>query len=304
MQYQVLENFKKHYSRKSKNTLDSYVATVKKYYEFVESEMGWSSESDVITNSDWSSVNLFVNHMIDKELSPYTVNQRISALKTYFKFLRLQHLITVNPVEEVELVGTESVEQKTDYLTINEYKKLLEVITTPTGGKQDCFEFTSSRDVFMVGLMLTTGLRISEVLEMKVDQIDIENKRVKVLGKGKKLRSVPVTNEVLQLMTNYLQTRRQLKQIVDNDVLFLSKTGKKMSRQNTNSNIKKYCKRAGIEKDIHNHSLRHTALSTMAESGMSMVKVQAIAGHESVTTTNRYVHVTTDDVEEFMPKLF
>ena len=143
MEYNVLNSFEKHYSRKSKHTLDSYVGTVKKYYEFVEGEMGWDTEQKIIESSDCSSVNLFVNSLIDKGLSPYTVNQRISGLKTYFKFLRLQHLITTNPVEEVELVGTESVEQNTDYLTIEEYKKLLETITTPTGGKQDCFEFTS-----------------------------------------------------------------------------------------------------------------------------------------------------------------
>lgn len=304
MELKVLESFTKHYSRKSKHTLDSYVGTVRQYYTFVQQEQGWTTEEQIIKETTWSEINLFVNSLLDKGLSPITVNQRISGLKTYFKFLRLKHMITTNPVEEVELVGTGDVEQNTDFLTPDEFKKLMETIKTPTGGKQDCFELTSTRDVFMVGLMLTTGLRISEVLEMKVDQIDAENRRVKVLGKGKKLRTVPVTKEVLNLMTRYLEVRQNLKNIVDEDVLFLSKTGKKMSRQNTNTNIKKYCKRAGIDKDIHNHSLRHTALTTMSEMGMSITKVQAIAGHESVTTTNRYVHTKTEDVEEYMPKLF
>ncbi len=304
MEYNVLENFKKHYARKSVNTLKSYESTVKQYYTYVQQEMGWSTELDVINNSDWSSVNLFVNSLIDKGLSPYSVNQKISGLKTYFKFLKLQHMVAVNPVDEVELVGTDSVEQKAEYLTINEYQTLMATITTPTGGKQDCFEFTSKRDVFMVGLMLTTGLRISEVLTLKIDQIDTKNGKVQVLGKGKKLRCVPVSNEVLELMSNYLEVRRQLKQIVDNDVLFLSKTGKQMSRQNTNSNIKKYCKRAGIEKDITNHSLRHSALSGMAELGMPVVKIQAMAGHESAITTGRYVHIELENVDEYIPKLF
>ena len=98
--------------------------------------------------------------------------------------------------------------------------------------------------------------------------------------------------------------RDNLKTIVDEDVLFLSRNGKQMNRQNTNTNIKKYCKRAGIEKDIHNHSLRHSALTAMSENGMSVAKVQAIAGHSSPSTTSRYLHTSTEDLDEYLPNLW
>ena len=301
---QVLENFVKHYSRKSVNTLDSYTRTIKQYYSFVKKEKQWSDELHIITNTTWSEINLFVNYLIEKDLNPYSINQKLSALKTFFKFCRLQHLINSNPVEEVEKVGTECVEQNSDFLTPNEFKTLMRTIKTPTGGKQDCFSFTSQRDLFMVGLILTTGLRISEVLDLKINQINLDSKTIRVLGKGKKLRTVPVTQEVIMLMNKYLIERKKLKNIVDKEIMFLSRNGKKMSRQNTNVNIKKYCKRAGIEKDIHNHSLRHSSLTAMVESGMSLAKVQAMAGHSDSKTTARYTHTTTENIEEYLPQLF
>lgn len=300
----ILNSFLRHYSRKSQNTLTSYSTTVKQFYKFVEQENGWSDEEQIITNTTWSEINLFVNSLLEKNLSPHSINQKLSALKTYFNFCRLQHMITSNPVDEVEKVGTECVEQKSDYLTPGEFKTLMQVIGTPSGTKQDCFEFTSKRDLFLVGLMLTTGLRISEVLALKLNQIDTDNKRIKVLGKGKKLRTVPINNDVVVLMDNYLTERDNLKTIVDEDILFLSRNGKQMNRQNTNTNIKKYCKRAGIEKDIHNHSLRHSALTAMSENGMSVAKVQAIAGHSSPSTTSRYLHTSTEDLDEYLPNLW
>lgn len=300
----ILNSFLRHYSRKSQNTLTSYSTTVKQFYKFVGQENGWTDEKQIIANTTWSEINLFVNSLLEKELSPYSINQKLSALKTYFNFCRLQHMITSNPVDEVEKVGTECVEQKSDYLTPEEFRTLMQVIGTPSGTKQDCFEFTSKRDLFLVGLMLTTGLRISEVLALKLNQIDTDNKRIKVLGKGKKLRTVPINNDVVVLMDNYLTERDNLKTIVDEDVLFLSRNGKQMNRQNTNTNIKKYCKRAGIEKDIHNHSLRHSALTAMSENGMSVAKVQAIAGHSSPTTTSRYLHTSTEDLDEYLPNLW
>lgn len=300
----MLESFLVHYSRKSEHTLDSYGRTIKDYYGFVSNMYNVDDETDIINHTTWSELNLYVNHLLDKQLNPYSVNQKISALNTYFNFLKLRHVIEENPVEFVERVGTESVEQHTDYLTEDEYKKLLQTITTKLPRtKQDNFELTSKRDVLLVGLMIQTGLRISEVLALKVNQIDTEQRKIKVLGKGKKLRTVSFTSDILTLLEAYIDVRNTL-DIKDTDILFLSRNGRKMNRQNVGENLKKYCDRAGIEKNIHPHCLRHTALTQMGESGLSVAKVQAIAGHTSPTTTSRYLHVRTDDIEEYIPKLF
>lgn len=298
----ILESFLIHYSRKSENTLDSYSRTIKDYYLFITELYDVSEEKEIIEKSTWSELNLYVNHLTERGLSPYSINQKMSALKTYFNFLKLRRIVSENPMEFVERLSTDSVEQHTDYLTEEEYKKLLETIRTKDTRKQDNFDYISSRDLLLVGLMLQTGLRISEILSLKVNQIDVEHKRIKILGKGKKLRTVIFTNDILTLLEEYIKVRNTL-DIKDTDILFLSRNGKKMNRQNVGTNLKKYCERAGIEKNIHPHCLRHTALTTMAESGMSIAKVSAIAGHSSTQITSRYLHVSTEDVEEYIPKL-
>ena len=300
----MLESFLIHYSRKSEHTLDSYERTIKNYYEFVSSVHNVDDEDSIIKHSDWSTLNLYVNHLLERKLNPYSINQKLSALKTYFNFLVLRRTIDENPMEYIERISTDSVEQNTDYLTEEEYKRLLTTIKTKLPNtKQDNFTLTSKRDVLLVGLMIQTGLRVSEILGLTVNQIDTENKKIKVLGKGKKLRTVVFTDDILTLLQDYTDVRNTL-DIKDTEILFLSRNGKKLSRQNVNVNLKKYCERARIDKDIHPHCLRHTALTLMGESGLSVAKISAIAGHTDTKTTSRYLHVKTDDIEEYIPKLF
>ena len=303
MEMKLFNEYVKHYKYKSVHTIESYEQSVKQYYEFMNVN-GYDTEDDIIKNSNWSNLIMFRNMLEEKGLNPYTINVRLSGLKSFFNFLVYARMISENPMDMIEKVSTNSVEQNTDYLTEEEYKRLLQTITTKIPRtKQDNFELTSKRDVLLVGLMLQTGLRISEVLSLTVNQIDTEHKIIKVLGKGKKLRTVSFTNDILTLLEAYIEVRNTL-DIKDTDILFLSRNGRKMSRQNVGENLKKYCDRAGIEKNIHPHSLRHTCITQMGESGLSVAKISTIAGHSSTTTTSRYLHVRSEVDETYIPKLF
>lgn len=303
MEMKLFNEYVKHYKYKSENTIESYEQAVKQYYEFMNVN-GFNTEDDIISNSSWSNLIMFRNMLEEKQLNPYSINARLSGLKSFFNFLVYAKIISENPMDTIEKVSTASVEQSTDFLTHEEYMRLLDIIGTKLPNvKQDNFEYIRARDLLMVGLVLQTGLRISEVLSLTVNQIDTENKRIKVLGKGKKLRDVVFTDDVLTLLQDYTNMRNTI-DIKDTDILFLSKNGKKMSRQNVNVNLKKYCERAGIEKNITPHSLRHTSITQMGESGMSVAKISAIAGHSSTTITSRYLHVNTQIEEEYIPKLF
>jgi integrase/recombinase XerD len=303
MEMKLFNEYVKHYKYKSENTIESYEQAVKQYYEFMNVN-GYDTEDDIIKNSSWSNLIMFRNMLEEKQLNPYTINARLSGLKSFFNFLVYARIISENPMDTIEKVSTNSVEQSTDFLTHEEYMRLLDIIGTKLPNvKQDNFEYVSKRDLLMVGLVLQTGLRISEVLSLTVNQIDTENKRIRVLGKGKKLRDVVFTDDVLTLLQDYTDVRKTL-DIKDTDILFLSRTGKKLSRQNINVNLKKYCERAGIEKNITPHSLRHTSITQMGESGMSVAKISAVAGHSSTTTTSRYLHIKTEVEEQYIPKLF
>lgn len=303
MEMKLFNEYVKHYKYKSENTIESYEQAVKQYYEFMNVN-GFNTEDDIISNSSWSNLIMFRNMLEEKQLNPYTINVRLSGLKSFFNFLVYARIISENPMDMIEKVSTASVEQNTDYLTEEEYKRLLTTIATKLPNvKQDNFEYIRARDLLMVGLMLQTGLRISEVLSLTVNQIDTENKKIRVLGKGKKLRDVVFTDDVLTLLQDYTDVRNTL-DIKDTEILFLSRNGKALSRQNINTNLKKYCERAGIEKNITPHSLRHTSITQMGESGMSVAKISAVAGHSSTTITSRYLHVNTQIEEEYIPKLF
>ena len=303
MEMKLFNEYVKHYKYKSENTIESYEQAVKQYYEFMNVN-GFNTEDDIIKNSNWSNLIMFRNMLEEKQLNPYTINARLSGLKSFFNFLTYARVISENPMDTIEKVSTNSVEQSTDYLTHEEYVRLLNIIGTKLPNvKQDNFDYVSKRDLLMVGLMLQTGLRISEILNLTVNQIDTENKKIKVLGKGKKLRTVSFTNDILTLLKDYTDVRNTL-DIKDVEILFLSRTGKKLSRQNVNTNLKKYCERAGIEKNITPHSLRHTSITQMGESGMSVAKISAVAGHSSTTITSRYLHIKTEVEEEYIPKLF
>lgn len=303
MEMIYFDNYREHYINKSDETINSYEQSVKQYYEFCLEKYGWSTEKEIVEKTTWSEVTLFRNSLIKKGLSPFSVNARISGLRSFFKFLMLSHVITSNPAEEVENVNTQSVEQNRDFLTEEEYKVLIKTIQTPSGKKQDKFSFTSKRDAFFVGLLVVGGFRISEALDMTINQINRDKKQVTVLGKGAKLRTVPLTGSVIKLMDEYLKERELL--ATDCDKLFVNIKGDKLSRQGTNKNLKKYCDRAGIDKDITNHSLRHTAITTMMEKGTPVAVAQVIAGHTDPKVTSRYYskHLKTDVEESMLPDL-
>ena len=302
MEMRLFNEYEEHYINKSDNTLISYRNSVESYYKSCEEKLGMVTEEEIVVMTTWSEVTRWRNTLVKDGLSPYSVNVRISGLRSFFKFLVLTHRINSNPVEEVENVGTKAVEQHRDYLTEAEFLHLIEVIKTPSGKKQDRFSFTSKRDAFLVGLFVTSGLRISELLSLNVGQIDTETKSVKVVGKGSKLRVVPVSTSVIKLMQEYLEERATV--ATDCDSLFINIKGGKLSPQGTNQNIKKYCERAGIEKHISAHCLRHSFITTMAEKGVPVARIQVIVGHSDSSTTARYYkdHLDTTIDEDFFPE--
>ena len=299
----LFDEYREHYENKSNETLDSYETSVKQYYDFMMEKYDLHDEMDIINKSTWNTVTIFRNSLTKKGLSPYSVNVRISGLRGFFRFLVLSHIINENPAEQVEQLSTNSVEQTKDFLTEDEYKLLIKTIKTPSGKKQDKFAFTSARDAFFVGLLIVGGFRISEALNMTVDQIDMKNKKVTVLGKGSKLRTVSLNDSVIKLMNDYLKERKQINTTCDN--LFVNIKGGKMSRQGTNQNLTKYCERAGIDKNITNHSLRHSCITSMVSHGIPVAKVQVMVGHSDSAITSRYYrnHLDTTIKEEFLPEL-
>ncbi len=290
----LINEFKLHYADKSENTLKRYEKSVKEFYEFMTAKRGCQTEEEIVNKTDWSCCQMFRNGLIAKDLNPKTVNNYLSGLRTYFNFLVLTRRIDKNPFTQVEQVSTKSVaEYDRPYIEGQDFDKLIQTIQTKVvGKKQDAFELTSTRDSLAVSILLTCGLRISELLNIKDGDIDENTGVLTVLGKGRKVRKVKIGTDNLTRLQEYLYVRKTYSQC---DYLFVNRYGNKITPQAMNKNLKKYLERAGLNTDVSPHGLRHSCASKYINEGVLPVNVQKLLGHSSLDTTMKYYVTVKDD---------
>lgn len=278
------------------NTAISYITTIKQYLGWCQDTRGWNIE-DVVELADKRSSIQFLNHLLnDKELSPYSVNQKHTAMTTFFRYLCELDYRVLNPFENIRRANTKMIERKAEYITYEEYEQLINAINRKTNGVKH-FDFVSARDTLMITTMFTCGLRISEVLNMRYKDIDMKTKTIKIIGKGSKLRRVPVTSTMERALDIYEKVRGYH---TESDLVFISIYGNQMDRKDTNKNIAKYCKRASIDKDITNHSLRHSCISYLLSQNVPIVYVKELAGHANLASTSIYSHAQDEDIWEYV----
>ena len=231
----LINEFKLHYADKSENTLKRYEKSVKEFYEFMTTKRGCQTEEEIVNKTDWSCCQMFRNGLIAKDLNPKTVNNYLSGLRTYFNFLVLTRHIEKNPFTQVEQVTTKSVaEYDRPYIEGQDFDKLIQTIQTKVvGKKQDAFELTSTRDSLAVSILLTCGLRISELLNIKDGDIDENTGVLTVLGKGRKVRKVKIGTDNLTRLQEYLYVRKTYSQC---DYLLVNRYGNKITPQAMNKN--------------------------------------------------------------------
>jgi len=179
-----------------------------------------------------------------------------------------------------------------DVLTIDEQKQLLEVF--------DLRYHSGRKNRLMVELMLTIGLRVSEICKLKWQ--DIRWREGKILikqGKGEKDRNLFLPESLIERLKNYKDEFEDLK---DSSFIFQTRTGKAIDRSTLNALVKKYAVKAGISKNVYNHLLRHTALTDLYSNTKDIRKVQAIAGHASIQTTQIYTHISAEDIKDTLIK--
>jgi integrase/recombinase XerD len=228
-----------------------------------------------------------------RSLSARSVARNISAIRMFFRFLASEGHIRENPAR---LLETPRLARKLpDVLSMADVGRLLAQpdSSTPKG----------KRDRAMLELLYATGLRVSELTGLKVLNINLESGYVRTLGKGSKERLVPVGGKAIEAVRTYLLDGRfQLLRGVNIPYLFLNFRGRPLTRQGFWKIIKNYGKAAGIKKAITPHSLRHSFASHLLEAGADLRSVQVMLGHEDISTTQIYTHVTRDKLRELHEK--
>ena len=281
-----LSEFIMFYCKDSKETASNYRRVSKEFCEYTIEQRGWNMD-ELVANTNKRDILMYIQELEGRGLSPHSINFYISAVSTFFKYLvEFDYRDKTNPCDTVQRVSTQGVEQKQEYLTEDEYTNLLQAIKVRTA-KARKFEFTSARDTLLVTLNLTVGLRCSEALNLTVEQFNSDV--ISIIGKGGKLRKFKVTDEIRARFNEYMEVRDQaFNDGEDSELLFVSITGKELHVKDINKNLKKYCERCGIDKDITSHCLRRSCATHYLQEGIPVAQVSRLLGHSNPQTTMRY----------------
>ena len=296
MKTPLLDKFNMLYADKSRNTMENYTKSVLDFYKFMQDKFNCQTEDEIIKSTDWLQAQMYRNSLIDKGLHPKTINNTLSGLRTYFKFLILAREIESNPFRDIEQVSTKSVEEyERPYLEESEFEVLINTIQSQDAVKrQQNFDLTSTRDALAVGIMLKAGLRISELLSIKEDDIDENTGIVSVLGKGNKRRSVKIGQDNIQRLREYKYVRKSYAQ---SDYLFVNRYGNQITRQAMNKNLKSYLDRAGLNMEISAHGLRASCATSHLRNGVRVTQVAKLLGHSDIKTTLKHYAKESDEFD-------
>jgi len=262
----------------SDNTLSAYRTDLYKFNTFVLKQ-----DSDVLT-CDELLIESYLAWRMEQGFKQRSNARSLSALKRFFKYLLSQQLRSSNPTALTQAPKLGQTVPKT--LSEQDVESLLSV--------QDLDEAVEYRDKAMLELLYATGLRVTELVSLKMDNISLRQNLVRVIGKGQKERLVPMGEVASDWITNYLQLFRPQLLKHESDVLFPSKRGSQMTRQTFWHRIKYYAQVAGINVHLSPHTLRHAFATHLLNHGADLRVVQMLLGHSDLSTTQIYTHVAKE----------
>lgn len=270
----------------SKNTIDSYVSDIEKFIASLGKKDVLKTNRDDIRGYMKS-----LSILKDKSLA-----RKLSSLRAFFDFLVKKGYISSSPTDGID--GPKIGKYLPDVLTIEEVDKLLDIEPT------DNFTF---RNKCILELLYSTGLRISELVGLKLENIDLSVSLVKVMGKGSKERIVPLNDITTEYITKYIKDiRPQMLKTTQTDALFLNNHGKGLTRQAVFKMIKKRASDIGLKKDISPHTLRHSFATHLLQNGADIRFIQELLGHSDLATTEIYTHIANEtlkrDYDEYNPR--
>lgn len=261
----------------SPRTLEAYRRDVERLVDYARAK-GGLSPVDVTSRM----LREFVYHLKDLGLAPSSIRRNISAVRTYFRFLLSDGVVARDPSERLET--PKRWRTLPDVLTVEEVSRL---IASPT--LDDPLAF---RDRAMLELAYGAGLRVSEWITLGTRDVLLEDKLVRVFGKGSKERLVPIGRSAIGAVATYMrELRPKLEKGAGKGVLFLNARGEPLTRMGAWKILRKYVERAGITKEVSPHTLRHSFATHLLEGGADLRAVQEMLGHADISTTQIYTHV-------------
>jgi integrase/recombinase XerD len=266
----------------SKNTIKSYESDLKEFFAWCH-----KIHKKLPSKLTSSSINIYLGYLFNKNIKSSSVNRKLSTLKAFYIFLYKQKLILKIPTEDIE---TPKIQKKLpSTLSENEVEKLLKAPKDKN--------IIELRDKAMLEMLYATGMRISELVNLKEVNVDKNRQVVKVLGKGSKERLIPFGDEALDSLQKYLHKRNSR-----NIYIFLNNRDNKLSRVGFWQRVKIYLKRVHLKSDITPHTLRHAFATHLLNRGADLRSVQLLLGHSDLSTTQIYTHIAKQRLSEMHKK--
>lgn len=275
----------------SNNTKKSYESDLNKYINFLKKK----GINDV-NNIEQQDIEKYIEYLHKEKMSSKTIAHNITCIREYHKYLLKAGILKKDSSENI--VGPKLRKTLPKVLSIEDINKLLDIkLITP-------FDY---RNKAMLELMYATGLRVSELVNLEINDINIENATVRCIGKGNKERIVPIGEIALFYLETYLKDyRRGMLKGYYCDKLFLNNHGKVMTRQGFFKIIKKIAKEKEINVDFSPHTLRHSFATHLLEYGADLRSIQELLGHQDISTTQVYTHISNnkirDDYNNYHPR--
>ena len=282
---EINEAFDKYlkYLRVEKNLSINSISSYKfDFLEFLKCFKNIKDTNDITYNT----LENFIFIESKKKMKSKTIARRISSLKNFFIFLEIEQ-IKNDIIKSIESPKKEK--KLPSYLTIDEVNLFLKYFKNNSLKNDNSF-----RDYSIIYTMYSCGLRVSELINLEIKNINLSENLIKIKGKGSKEREVPINYNCLCIIQEYVKKIRNKIKIVDKNILYLNKKGKKISRQYIFNLIKKAINDLKINKNISPHSLRHSFATHLLENGADLRIVQEILGHSNIETTEIYTHISED----------
>jgi tyrosine recombinase XerC len=225
----------------------------------------------------------YLSELVGRGIAKASIARKLSAIRSFFRYLVREKIIAKNPIEQVSSPKLDR--RLPSFLTQEEMEKLLNApdLTTPLG----------QRDRALLELLYASGLRVSELVGLTLEQIDLESNEIRVWGKGSKERMVLMGQPAAEALKDYIKEgRARLRGEKKTKALFLDRYGQRLTERSVQRLLNQYAKKAGIGKRVHPHLLRHTFATHLLDGGADLRVVQELLGHARLTSTQIYTHVT------------
>ena len=260
--------------------------TVLNYRLDLEGFKGFLGEAP-LESIDYLTLRKYLAVVKEKNLSVRTIARRLSTLRSFFKFLTREGHLKTNPT--LSLSSPKQEKHLPVFLTEDEATKLIEAVVAK--------DERGLRDKAVLETFYSTGIRISELTGLKVDDIDFIGSVVKVMGKGRKERIVPIGEQAIRAIRAYLEKRKK-----QSEALFLNKSGKRMTVRGIRNLVQKYVLIASMRHGVSPHTLRHSFATHLLNRGADLRSVQELLGHVNLSTTQIYTHLTTERLKSVYDK--